>query len=387
MVDDRPEDTGPSAESVRPKRAGPTIDLEATEVSGDTRSAAAGAEPDPTPQQPPASALFPVITAAFAGAGTAALVLGVAWFLGWNAASPIVAPPADTAAIDGLAARIASVESKTNAPPLTPAPVPDAAAAARIDSLEKSSASLRTELAAARTQSEKLAALVDEMKSAPRESSPPPPPDLSAINERLAQIERNLRTQGSEIAQEKQEKENAKPADDMPLRRVVAASLLDISVRQGDPYVAALAAAKALTQDADALKPLDGFAASGVPSPAILCRELLTLVPKLSPPVPENSTADTGGIIDRLQAGASRLVRIERTDAVGNDRGAVVARVTAAALRNDSTEARRELNTLPSADRAAAQSWIDKTDARAAALAASRQFAADAMTALAKPAL
>jgi hypothetical protein len=384
MVDDRPEDTGPSAESVRPKRAGPTIDLEATEVSSDTRSAAAGAEPDPTPQQPPASALFPVITAAFAGAGTAALVLGVAWFLGWNAASPIVAPPADTAAIDGLAARIASVESKTNAPPPMPAPVPDAAAAARIDSLEKSSASLRTELAAARAQSEKLAALVDEMKSAPRESSSPPPPDLSAINERLAQIERNLRTQGSEIAQEK---ENAKPADDMPLRRVVAASLLDISVRQGDPYVAALAAAKALTQDADALKPLDGFAASGVPSPAILCRELLTLVPKLSPPAPENSSADAGGIIDRLQAGASRLVRIERTDAVGNDRGAVVARVTAAALRNDSTEARRELNTLPSADRAAAQSWIDKTDARDAALAASRQFAADAMTALAKPAL
>ena len=387
MVDDRPEDMGPSAGSVRPKRAGPTIDLEATEVTGDTRSAAAGAEPDPTPQQPPASALFPVITAAVAGAGTAALVLGVAWFLGWNAASPIVAPPADTAAIDGLAARITSVESKTNAPPAMPASVPDAAAAARIDSLEKSSASLRAELAAARAQSEKLAALVDEMKSAPRESSPPPPPppDLSAINERLAQIERNLRTQGSEIAQEKQE--NAKPADDMPLRRVVAASLLDISVRQGDPYVAALAAAKALTQEPDALKPLDGFAASGVPSPAILCRELLTLVPKLSPPAPENSSAGAGGIIDRLQVGASRLVRIERTDAVGNDRGAVVARVTAAALRNDSTEARRELNTLPSADRAAAQSWIDKTDARDAALAASRQFAADAMNALAKPAL
>ena len=48
---------------------------------------------------------------------------------------------------------------------------------------------MRTELAAARAQSEKLAALVDEMKSVPRES--PPPPDLSAINERLAQIERH----------------------------------------------------------------------------------------------------------------------------------------------------------------------------------------------------
>ena len=387
MVDDRPEDTEPPAESVRPKRAGPTIDLEATEVSGDVRNAAAGAPPEPAPERPPASAMFPVITAAFAGAGTAAAVLGVAWFLGWSAASPLPAPPADTAAIDGLAARIASVESKTSAPPPpAPAPVPDAAAAARIELLEKSSASLRGELAAARAQSEKLAALVDEMKSAPRESATATAAG-SVCHQRTAGAARAyLRTQGSEIAHDKQEKENAKPADDMPLRRVVAAALLDISVRQGDPYVAALAAAKALTQDADALKPLDGFAASGVPSPAILCRELLTLVPKLSPPAPENPTADSGGIVDRLKAGAAQLVRIERTDAVGNDRGAVVARVTAAALRNDAAEARRELNTLPPADRAAAQSWIDKTDARDAALAASRQFAADAMTALAKPA-
>ena len=383
MVDDRPEDTGPSAESVRPKRAGPTIDLEATEISGDIRNAAAGAEPEPTPLQPSASAMFPMLTAAVAGAGAAALVLGVAWFLGWNTASPLAAPPTDAAAIDGLAARLASVESKTNAPP--PSPMPDAAAAARIEQLEKSSASLRTELAAARARSEELAAVVNDIKSAPRESTPPP--DLSAIDERLSQLERTTHAQGSEIAKDQQEKQNARPADDMPLRRVVAASLLDISVRQGDPYVAALAAAKSLTGDADALKPLDEFAASGLPTPAVLCRELLTLVPKLSPPAPESSAADQGSIVDRLQAGASRLVRIERTDAVGNDRGAVVARVTAAALRNDVAEARRELNTLPSADRAAAQAWIDKVDARDAALAASRQFAADAITALAKPAL
>jgi hypothetical protein len=384
MVDDRPEDTGPPAESIRPKRAGPTIDLEATEVSGDAANANvdAGVEPEPAPRQPSASPMFPVMTAAFAGAAAAALVLSVAWFLGWNAAWPLAAPPTDAAAIDGLAARLASVESKTNAP--TPAPMPDAAAAARVEQLEKSSASLRSELAAARARSEELAAVVNDIKSAPRESSPPP--DLSAINERLSQLERTMHAQGSEIAQDKQEKQNAKPADDMLLRRVVAASLLDISVRQGDPYVAALAAAKSLTGDADALKPLDEFAASGLPTPAVLCRELLTLVPKLSPPAPENSAAGQGSIVDRLQAGASRLVRIERTDAVGNDRGAVVARVTAAALRNDAAEARRELNTLPSADRAAAQSWIDKVDARDAALAASRQFAADAITALAKPA-
>ena len=44
-----------------------------------------------------------------------------------------------------------------------------------------------------------------------------------------------------------------------------------------------------------------------------------------------------------------------------------------------------DLKTLSPADRAAAQSWLDKADARDAALAASRQFAADAMNVLAKP--
>ena len=39
MVDDRPEDTEPSPDSGRAKRAPPTIDLEATEVTGETRNA------------------------------------------------------------------------------------------------------------------------------------------------------------------------------------------------------------------------------------------------------------------------------------------------------------------------------------------------------------
>jgi hypothetical protein len=178
---------------------------------------------------------------------------------------------------------------------------------------------------------------------------------------------------------------DAKPADDLPLRRVVAAALLDVLVRTGDPYSAALATAKSLAPNADALKPLDQFAATGVPSTGKLSGELLTLVPKLSPAPPDTATTGSG-IVERLQAGAAKLVKIERTDTSGNDRGAVVARMTAAALRNDSNEARRELKTLAPADRAAAQAWLDKADARDAALAASRQFASDAMAVLAKPA-
>ena len=200
-----------------------------------------------------------------------------------------------------------------------------------------------------------------------------------------------MRAQAAEIAQQagkiaETKAADAKPADDLPLRRVVAAALLDVLVRIGDPYQAALASAKALSPNADALKPLDQFAATGVPSTAKLAGELLTLVPKLSPPPPPDTATTGSGIVERLQAGAAKLVKIERTDTSGTDRGAVVARMTAAALRNDSNEARRELKTLAPADRAAAQAWLDKADARDAALAASRQFATDAMAVLAKPA-
>lgn len=380
MAEDRPEDIEPSPDQGRAKRPPPTIDLEATEVSGETQNAGAGAgaAPKRSFQWVWRAAISSTIVSAVSGACAAALVIGVAWLMGWpgETAPPAApaAPQVNSAAIDDLAARIAGVESKTNQPA-----APDPAAAARVDALEKSVASLRDDLAGLRAQSEKLAADVKDIKSAPHDVAAAP--DLSAINERIAGLERAARAQSTEMAQE-----NAKPADDVPLRRIVAAALLDVLVRIGDPYPAALAAAKSLAPSPDALKPLEGFAASGVPSAPVLSRELLTLVPKLSPPSPENATTGSS-LVDRLQAGAAKLVRIERTDAVGSDRGNVVARVTAAALRNDYKEARRELETLAPADRAAAQGWIEKADARDAALAVSRQFAAEAMSSLVKPAL
>src|SRR2546423_4996360 len=389
MVDDNPEDKTPSpdsgsTDSGRARRAPPTIELEASEVSGETRNAGEDARPEPVSHErppheaisdEPSAPLSPWVIAASSGAVAATLVICVGWLLGWPAVLPATssAPAFNAAVIDDLAARVTSIEAKTNKPA---AEVPDPAMVGRVEALEKSVASLRGDLSGLRAQSEKLAASVNDAKSTPRESAASV--DLSAVNERIAELERAARAQVSEIAQE-----SGKPADDVPLRRVVVASVLDVSVRQGEPYVAALAAAKSLAENADALKPLDGFAASVVPSAANLSRELLTLVPKLSP-AQDNATSGSG-IVDRLQAGAAKLVRIERTDGVGNDRGAVVARVTAAALRNDFAEARRELKTLAPADRAAAQAWLDKADARDTALAASRQFASEAMAALAKP--
>jgi hypothetical protein len=391
MVDDRPEDIGSPPDPGRAKRAPPTIELKATDVTGDIKDNAGDARPEQAPQSPsdggPSEArsdgasaavspamsrpISPWVIAPISGAVAAALVITVGWMLGWPAVqvAPSV-PQINASAIDDLTARVAGLEQKAGKQ------VTDAVAAARIDALEKS---LRGDLASLRAQSEKRSAEANNARSASGESVTAP--ELSALNERVSQLERSSRNQGAEIAPEGEK--IAKPADDMPLRRVVAAALLDVAVQQGHPFPALLTTAKSLAPNPDALKPLEPFAATGVPNAPLLSRELLTLVPKLSPPA-ESSTSGSG-IVDRLQAGASKLVRIERTDATGNDRSAIVARATAAALRNDFAEARRELNTLSSADRAPAQAWLDKADARDAALAASRQFAADAMIVLARP--
>ena len=380
MVDDRLADAESSADAGRTKREGPTIELEASEVSSETR-AAPPMQPEheqaSEPEQPKAASdasegaphakpISPWVIAPFSGAVAAALVIAVGWMLGWpKVQAPPPAPQVTAASVDDLTGRVAALEGKVDKPvePMMPG-------------LVRQFNELRDGVTTLRGQTDKLNAAVNELKSAPRDASGAI--DLTALNERIDKLERASRMQGDAIATGKAAE--SKPADDKPLRLVVAAALLDVAVRHGDPFAAELAAAKLLSPNAEALKPLEGFAATGVPSPPVLCRELLALVPKLAPPAQEETTGT--GIIDRLKAGASKLVKVERTDAVGSDRGAVVARVTAAALRNDVAETRRELDSLAPADRAAAQNWLDKVKARDAALAASRQFAEQSMASL-----
>ena len=280
MVDDRPEDTGSLPDSGRPKREPPTIDLEATEVSSETKSSAetspepvAEAAPEvakasveePPVAAPPSRPVSPWIVAPVSGAVAAALVIGVGWMLGWPAIQPASAPPAPqlSAAIDGLTARVAGLEPKVGKV------VADPAAAARAEALEKSVATLRTELAATRAQGEKLASAINDVKSAPRGDGAAPV-DLSGVDERIAKIESQMRAQNAEIAQQGSKladtKADAKPADDLALRRLVAGALLDVLVRIGEPYPIALAATKALAPNPDVLKPLDQFAEKGVPN-------------------------------------------------------------------------------------------------------------------------
>ena len=396
MADDVLEDAAPAPDAGKVKREPPTIDLEATQIAETEIPEAETAEPpqaeaDARPEPPkeaaaeqgaPPRPISPWVIAPFSGAVAAALVIAVGWLLGWPAVQSPAAPQVSAAAVDDLKARLTGLESKLQRP------ASDPAVAARLDTIERSVASLRDNLADLRAQSERLAAAVNAPKAAPGETAAAPAVDLSAIDGRIDALERAMRAQSDQItaasAQASQATAAAKVEDDVPLRRVIAAALLDVAVRHGDPFESALKSAKALAPDPGRLAALDPFAEKGIPAPPALCRDLLALVPKLSPATETSSIGS--GIIDRLQAGASNLVRIERSDAVGNDRSAIVARMTAAALRNDLGEARRELASLDVADRAPAQAWLDRVAARDAALAASRQFAEQTMASLAKSA-
>lgn len=405
MADDKPEDAGLAPESGRAKRTPPTIELEATEVSTQPQDAPGEPEAQPAAEQATSeqagvedakaettkaepersetqaatasTAISPWVIAPFSGAVAAALVIAVGWVLGWPAVQAPPPPPQVTSAtVDALSGRLAAVEAKAGKPAADPAII------ARLDALEKSVGTMRGDIASLRAQSDKASSALNDLKSTPRDASASP--GLAALNDRISQLERASTTARAELAQQGEKIADAKVMDDKPLRYVVAATLLDVAVRHNDPYEAQLAAARSLAAKPEMLKPLDMFAASGIPSPVALSRELLNIVPKLAPPA--EAPPAGAGIVERLQAGASKLVRIERTDGVGNDRGAIVARATAAALRNDFVEARRELKALPETERAPAQAWLDKTDARDAALAASRKFADDALAGLAKPA-
>src|SRR3954452_13187743 len=118
MVDDKPDDIGPQAD--RPKRAAPTLDLDAIEISDETQQANA-ASPEDRPRRARSWTLTAIMSSAIVsavfGAGAAALVL---WLAGWPGQTPPPTPPPINVAIVALTARLASVESKAATPPPAP---------------------------------------------------------------------------------------------------------------------------------------------------------------------------------------------------------------------------------------------------------------------------
>lgn len=388
------------------KRTPPTIDLAASDVTESPRASDAADTQEPIPEHSESSTESPseahaeplapssrasriasLLISAVTGAVAALLVIGAATLAGWPE-KPVpasTAPLADNIAsnkadIAALGTRIAKVESDAAKP--APRPAADPAIIARIDAVEKSLASLRSDVAAVRGQNEKAAAAISEIKSASPQGvmtagSQPATIDTSAIEERIGKIERATAALSAAAA-------TPPPAEDPKVRRLGALIDLDKAVNRGLPYAAELAATRSVAGDADVLRALDGFATAGLPTDDALSKELLALLPQLAPK-PEAQPAPNG-IIERLQQSFSKLVRIQRTDASASGAAGIIARATAAAQRSDANEAKRELLQLPPSDRVPARPWIAKVEGRDKARAAVEQFTMDTMTAISKSA-
>jgi hypothetical protein len=279
----------------------------------------------------------------------------------------------------GVEAGVARLETAVAAP--RPA-VADQALAARIAALETALRALAelgrrvdaSEAAARDAKSRADAAMDAAQKSAARPTAPAADQNaLAALAAHIAALEKTV------------EQRAARPAAggaDQPGRIAFVAVALRAAAERGDPFTPELSAAKALAPNAALLAPLEPYAATGVPRAVTLARELSQVAtPMLSAAGPPRE----GGIIDRLQQNAERLVRIRPiSEGAGDEPGTIVARAEVKATHGDIAGALAELARLPEAARAPAQGWIRKAEMQVAALAAARRFAETAVDALAK---
>jgi len=307
---------------------------------------------------------------------------------------PLAAPaPANTKALDELAGRVAKLEAAP-APSARPA-APDPAVTNKLNSLEaamkpldeavaandKRDAELQTTLRDTTSRLDATTKMVgnfiDEQKQKPTVDKS----ELTRLDDRIAAIENATKSLAATTAAAGAADKSA----DRSLRVAIVALALRDTVERGSPYAPELAALKSLNSNAQALAPLEPFAASGVPTQATLARELAAAIPAMSGAAQTGPNPTEGNFMQRLQARASQFVQVRPVgDASGDDAAAIVARIGAQAGRGDIAAAVGDISKLPPPARAPAQAFLAKVQARDAALAAAQRVVADALAALGK---
>ncbi len=373
MTDDQaqdvqqPESAGDSGAKKRPP---PTIDLEASEVSSDSQAAAGSSS---------RAAWFRLATVLppLAGALAALVVVGILWAAGVIAPAQqqVAVPPQVESSLNELSSRIGKVETRLSS---APAPASDNALRARVDSLETAANALRDQSNALRKQIDAAAATLNDLKAAPRDGAASP--DLSALSDRVARLEQAVRglPDKQQVA--------AAASDDVRPRRLVIATVLETKVRRGEPYAAALAAAKAVAEDKAALAPLDANAETGVSTDAVLSKDLLEQLTELAPQPAAQSQAEpankTGSLLGKL---ASNLVKVERVDTPESvPADAQLQAIAALARQNDVRRAAAAIEKLPPDLKARLQPWLDRISARDAALKTAAAFTSSTLAAMSK---
>jgi hypothetical protein len=285
--------------------------------------------------------------------------------------------------LNELDARLGKAEAAATAPR---PPQVDPALTARVAALESALrplADLRQSIDAASGAAREAKSRADAaFEAAQKNIAPPAAPavaqgDIDALSKRVAALE-----QAAKSVEEKLARASVSAGADRAGRLAFVAVALRSAVERGEPFAQELAAVKPLVPNAAALSPLEPFAATGVPRSATLARELSQLTSAM---LSAAGTSRDGGILDRLQQNAEKLVRIRPiNEAPGDDPATIVARAEVKATHGDIPGALTELSHLPDPVRAPAQAWIKRAEAQTAALAAARGLADNAVGALGK---
>lgn len=277
-----------------------------------------------------------------------------------------------------LDTRLARTESAAAAPR---AAQPDAALNDRIAALEGTLRSLG-EVAARIDAAGAAAREANTRADAAFEAAQKTPPAAAADHQAIEALAARVAAL-EQAAKSAQERIASTAGADKAGRLAFVAVALRATVERGDPFAQELAAVKPLVSDAKTLAALEPFAAGGVPRVATLAREFSQLNAAML--AAAGAPPRDGGIMDRLQANAERLVRIRPiSEAPGDDPTAIIARADVKAAHGDLAGAVAEVSSLPPAVRAPAQAWIARVEARNAALAAARNLADAAVGALAR---
>ena len=395
----------PTSDARGKKRAAPTIDLTATELPRepapeDSPPRVADAQSPPPPEQPAARKgawagnLGGLAIAAGAGAACMVLILFGFWLAGMlpiantGAAGANAQQTALEKQVEAIGQRVAAVETS-----LARRPAGDAGVADKLTAADGAMKSLGVALAALNRRSDETAAnaanaqkaadaaskAVVELQAAMKDvatssQASAPRADIEALEKRMAALETSVKSQRDTIARNS--------GNDTAARLVLSAVMLRDAVVDGAPFAAELATAKSLGGDDKALAALAPFAATGVPDKKTLARELTALMPgmlKVS-----EAKAPAGGFLEKLEANASRLVKVRPLNAPqGDDVSTVLARIEVDTANADIDGALADLAKLPEKVRMPAGVWIERAKARQAAAGAARQFATDAVRSLA----
>jgi hypothetical protein len=372
-----------------PRRRPPTIDLTATEIETEKPAAEPGgthAADDRDHAQEAAegrgaarftSRLRPHAISAAAGAvALAAIVFGL--WLGGVLPAQNSSPPAQQNASGEISAQLDKIQAALQSRP------PDTALDARVATVEAQTKVLSESLAAINRRLDDVAAAAQSAReradgavaaATGAAQNSVQRSDLDALTGRIVALEQSIKTLSAATAQ------RPASADDRAARAAVAAEALRAVVERGAPYTAELATVKSLGADQAALAALQPSAAAGVPTAAALARELSQLTASLQQA--SGAAPSGGGFLGRLESNAKSLVRIAPVDATaGEEPSALVARLQADAARADIAAALADITGLPQSAKTILEPWVQKANARAAAIAASQRIAAAALAGL-----